>query len=313
MSVLKCLFTFGSPLDATQCAGEEKASRECIPSVWRQSIAMGEKKDKQGVKKVRFDLNEEVFLIPNKWDRLAKNRTARNINLIGDLASKPKTRTLANRQAPKSKQNKTLHAKSSPVGKARARLSPESNGTLADTARPTRSSPRRRRQEQQRSINRGSSTTSTEVTLKLFHRPSKELPGLDFVLPKIPYTPVLKQAIEKALQRSRRISNVELGLQTGPQDHAGEKSELLYLLSKAKSEKVLQRSLSDSCLGKGDEETAFTGRGAQDSSKFSELSTRLDRWMPFSVWASNENALQSKATVKRVRSITSIIPNSILY
>jgi len=62
------------------------------------------RKDEQLPKKVRFDLNEEVFLIPSKWDRLSKCKTT-NARIVDRMASK--SRTLVNRRIEnKGKQNR---------------------------------------------------------------------------------------------------------------------------------------------------------------------------------------------------------------
>ena len=153
-----------------------------------------------------------------------------------------------------------------------------------------------------------------ETRLKFYQRPPQELPRLDLVLPKIPYTLDLKKAFEKAIQRSRSRPTLECGLNTGAQE---KKVELFNSLPRNKAEKVLQRRLSDSSIIIGDEKpTENKPTNGEGSSKFSELSSiNLDGWSPFTAWGAKDSTLRPNRTppMKRGRSMSSLIPSSILY
>ena len=164
----------------------------------------------------------------------------------------------------------------------------------------------------------GNSTPPVEAKLKFYHRPPTELPRLDLgVLPKIPYTPDLKKAIEKALQRSRSKSATDSELNSGASVVQEKKHDLLKIIPTEKGEKVLQRRLSDSSVIIGDEKPTEDKPSCDEGiSKFSELSSiNLDGWSPFNAWTAKDSTVRSNRTppIKRGRSMPSLIPSSILY
>lgn len=281
------------------------------------------KLDQHLTKKVRFDLNEEVFLIPSKWDRLSKCKTT-NARI---MAGKHKNRTVADRRNDnKGKQNRNRKTQNgSTSGKLASNCEPNGmcsgdiNGRPNSTPNIKTNNARKtapRAKEGNDNANSRTSTSPVEGRLKLYHRPPPELPKLDLVLPKIPYTPDLKKAIEKALQRSRRKPSVDNGLNTTmiTQD---KKSEVLNSLPKEKTERIFQRRLSDSSIRIADEKPIENNQhqNGEGSSKFSELSSNIDGWSPFSAWNSKDSTLRSNSTapLTRGRSMSSLIPNSILY
>lgn len=284
---------------------------------------MEEKKDQQLAKKVRFDLNEEVFLIPSKWDRLSKCKTT-NVRIIHRMAGK--NRTIVDRRSDiKSKQNRNRKTQNVSTS-SKLDSNPEPNGRFSDNNRPN-STPNVktinarktvRYKESNENANSGNSTSPVEGRLKFYHRPSQELPKLDLVLPKIPYTPDLKKAIEKALQRTRSRPTLDIGLNHTSLATQEKNPELLTSPPKEKTEKIFQRRLSDSSIRIGEEFKSMEKKQNQigeASSKFSDLSSNLDGWSPFSAWNSKDSTLRSNSTapLTRGRSMSSLIPSSILY
>ena len=281
---------------------------------------MESKKDQQLAKKVRFDLNEEVFLIPSKWDRLSKCKTT-NARIIDRMANKNRT-SVDRRSDIKGKQNR--HKKTQNVSATDKLVSnPQLNGRFSDNIRPN-STPNIktnnarktvRHKESKENTNSGNSASPVEGRLRLYHRSPHELPKLDLVLPKIPYTPHLKKAIEKALQRSRSRPTLDIGSLATEE----KKAEHSTSSPKDKTEKIFQRRLSDSSIRIGDEKSMPENKPNQigeASSKFSDLSSNLDGWSPFSAWSSKDSTdLQSNSTAPliRGRSMSSLIPSSILY
>ena len=288
-------------------------------------IAMEERKDQQLTKKVRFDLNDEVFLIPSKWDRLSKCKTT-NSRIIDEMVPKHKSRTVVERRN-RSKQNGHRNMPDfSLVASGKRGMTSESNGSTSGSSRPN-TSPNKsgnnlRKTSRQKvegcaentTNGRNSTQLPVETRLKFYQRPPQELPRLDLVLPKIPYTLDLKKAFEKAIQRSRSRPTLECGLNTGAQE---KKVELFNSLPRNKAEKVLQRRLSDSSIIIGDEKpTENKPTNGEGSSKFSELSSiNLDGWSPFTAWGAKDSTLRPNRTppMKRGRSMSSLIPSSILY
>ena len=278
------------------------------------------KKDQQLAKKVRFDLNEEVFLIPSKWDRLSKCKTT-NARIIDRMASKSTRASVDRRIDIKSKQNRNRKTQNvSATGKLES--NPEPNGRFPDNNRPNSTpniktnSARKtaRRKEGNENTNSGNSTSPVEGRLRLYHRPPQELPKLDLVLPKIPYTPDLKKAIEKALQRSRSRPTLNTGTFAVQEKNA----ELSTFPPRDKTEKIFHRRLSDSSIRIGNEKPMEQKENqiGEASSKFSDLSSNLDGWSPFSAWSSKDSTnLRSNSTapLTRGRSMSSLIPSSILY
>ena len=281
---------------------------------------MESKKDQQLAKKVRFDLNEEVFLIPSKWDRLSKCKTT-NARIIDRMTSR--SRTIVDRRIDiKGKQNRNRKTQSvSAAGKLDSKREP--NARFFDNNRPnttpnTKTNNARKTTRHKEGINEnsnsGNSTSPVEGRLKLYHRPPQELPKVDLVLPKIPYTPDLKKAIEKALQRSRLSRpTLDIGLLASQEKNP----ELSTANPKGKTEKMFQRRLSDSSIRIGDEKPMEKKHNqiGEASSKFSDLYSNLDGWSPFSAWSSKDGTLRpnSTAPLTRGRSMSSLIPSSILY
>ena len=227
---------------------------------------MEETKNQQMTKKVRFDLKDEIFLIPSKWDRLSKCKTARS-KVIDEITPNQRSRTVVERRS-KKKQNGYRNSKIpnfDSVAKGKIVLASETNCTVSDNSlrntSPSKSGSCVRKTASRQKLggyenvpNGGTSTSPVEAKLKFYHRPPTELPRLDLgVLPKIPYTPDLKKAIEKALQRSRSKSATDSELNSGASVIQEKKHDLLKIIPTEKAEKVLQRRLSDSSVIIGDE------------------------------------------------------------
>ena len=131
------------------------------------------KKDSEFTKKVRFDLNEEVFLIPSKWDRLSKCKTATAKNIEGPV-NKQRNRAVAERrfEVTRGKQNKTKDRATKVVSNR------ESNGKLSDNRRPgstfsvkTNNGRKTARHiEGRENASVTNSTRPVEGKLKLYHR-----------------------------------------------------------------------------------------------------------------------------------------------
>ena len=279
---------------------------------------MESKKDQQLAKKVRFDLNEEVFLIPSKWDRLSKCKTT-NARIIDRMASR--SRTIVDRRIDIKGKQKRNRKTQSVFAAGRLDSKREPNGRFFDNNRPnttpnTKTNHARktaRHKEGNENSNSRNSTSSIEGRLKLYHRPPQELSKVDLVLPKIPYTPDLKKAIEKALQRSRSTPTLDIG----PLASQEKNPELSTSHPKDKTEKMFQRRLSDSSVRIGDEKPMYKKQNqiGETSSKFSDLYSNLDGWSPFSAWSSKDGTLRPNSTTSltRGRSMSSLIPSSILY
>lgn len=277
---------------------------------------MEEKKNQGLTKKVRFDLNEEVFLIPSKWDRLSKCKSTNARIIEGQFTSKQKSRTVIERRNKNGQRGKLD-------------LTSESNGASSDNVRPN-TSPNKNGNNQGKALrqknnacenatDKRNSTSPLEAKLKFYHRPPQELPRLDLVLPKISYTPDLKKAFEKALQRSRSRPALETGLHTDTTTLSTQekKLDIVRSIPQQKAEIILQRRLSDSSvrIGKGISTECKQPKG-ENRSKFSELSSiNLEAWSPFSAWSAKDGSVRTNQTpsVTRGRSVSSLIPSSILY
>jgi len=288
---------------------------------------MEETKNQQMTKKVRFDLKDEIFLIPSKWDRLSKCKTART-KVIDEITPNQRSRTVVERRS-KKKQNRYRKIPNfDSVAKGKIVLTSETNCTVSDNSlrntSPSKSGSSVKKTSRQKlggyenASNGGTSTPPVEAKLKFYHRPPTELPRLDLgVLPKIPYTPDLKKAIEKALQRSRSKSATDSELNSGSSVIQEKKNDLLKILPTKKAEKVLQRRLSDSSVIIGDEKPTEDKPSSDEGiSKFSELSSiNLEGWSPFNAWTAKDSTVRSNRTppIGRGRSMSSLIPSSILY
>lgn len=287
---------------------------------------MEEKKNQGLTKKVRFDLNEEVFLIPSKWDRLSKCKSTNARIIEGQFTSKQKSRTVIERR---NKNGQSKMSNFSSVSRGKLDLNSESNGASSDNVRPNTSpnkngnnpgkALRQKNNACENATDKRNSTSPVEAKLKFYHRPPQELPRLDLVLPKISYTPDLKKAFEKALQRSRSRPALETGLHTDTTilSTQEKKLDIVRSIPQQKAEIILQRRLSDSSvrIGKGIS-TECKQPNRENRSKFSELSSiNLDAWSPFSAWSAKDGSVRTNQTpsVTRGRSVSSLIPSSILY
>ena len=288
--------------------------------------AMEGKKDSEFTKKVRFDLNEEVFLIPSKWDRLSKCKTASAKNTDGSANKQSsRNRAAAERrcEATRGKQNKTKDRTTKGVSNRESNGILSENGRLGATLNGITNSGRKtaRHREGRENSNVTNSTPPVEGRLKLYHRPSQELQNLSLVLPKIPYTPDLKKAIEKALQRSRRKPTLDNGLHSAATDTRENRAlEIFNSFSKENDKVMPQRRLSDSSIRTGDKKPTGNKQtpDRESDSKFSELSTDFNDSTPFSAWSPKESTYTSRSNttpsvLTRGRSMPSIIPSSILY
>ena len=304
------------------------AITKCLKALRAIYIAMEETKNQQMTKKVRFDLKDEIFLIPSKWDRLSKCKTART-KVIDEITPNQRSRTVVERRSKKKQNGYRKIPNFDSVAKGKIVLASETNCTVSDNSlrntSPSKSGSCVRKTASRQKLggyenvpNGGTSTSPVEAKLKFYHRPPTELPRLDLgVLPKIPYTPDLKKAIEKALQRSRSKSVTDSELNSGASVIQEKKHDPLKIIPTEKAEKVLQRRLSDSSVIIGDEKPTEDKPSCDEGiSKFSQLSSiNLDGWSPFNAWTAKDSTVRSNRTppIRRGRSMSSLIPSSILY
>ena len=294
---------------------------------------MEEKKTQEQAKKVRFDLNEEVFIIPSKWDRLSerKNYNAR----IEDSSTKQKSPAVVERPRSQLKleQRKIANSRTDTSGKPYF-TSTKANKTIALNSRPNTSPKKNAKRSQtearksfrdktEENIANDRKLTSPLDKLKIYHRPQRETPKLEIALPKISYTSDVKKAIEKALQRSG--SKSAFGIPSSPNTNVanlatqGREESINFAdsLRSGKNDRMSQRRLSDSSVSE------FGGRkcgmckptNGDDSSRFSELSSiDIVGWRPFSAWSAKRSVRTDRTNqMKRGSSMSSLIPNSILY
>ena len=298
---------------------------------------MEEKKTLEQAKKVRFDLNEEVFIIPSKWDRLSK---CKNYNArIEDSSTKPKSPAVDERPRSQLKleQRKIATSRTDTSGKSYF-TSTKANKTIALNSRPNtspkkyakssqtaaRKSLRDKTEGAYETITHKRKLTSPLDELKMYHRPHREIPKLEIALPKISYTSDVKKSIEKALQRSGSKSALGIPLSSTKFNVTnlaaqGKKDSTNFADSSRfeKHDRMSQRRLSDSSISEfgGQKFGMCKPTNGDDSSRFSELSAMdIVGCRPFSAW-STKITMQTERTnpMKRGSSMSSLIPNSILY
>ncbi|XP_067050862.1 uncharacterized protein [Acropora muricata] len=298
---------------------------------------MEEKKTLEQAKKVRFDLNEEVFIIPSKWDRLSK---CKNYNArIEDSSTKPKSPAVDERPRSQLKleQRKIANSRTDTSGKSYF-TSTKANKTIALNSRPNtspkkyakssqtaaRKSLRDKTEGAYENITHNRKLTSPLDELKIYHRPQREIPKLEIALPKISYTSNVKKSIEKALQRSGSKSALGIPLSSTKLNVTnlaaqGKKDSTNFADSSRfeKNDRMSQRRLSDSSISEfgGQKFGMCKPTNGDDSSRFSELSAMdIVGCRPFSAW-STKITMQTERTnpMKRGSSMSSLIPNSILY
>lgn len=239
-------------------------------------------------RKVRFDLNHEVFLIPNKWDRLSKSKASTE-KMTEGLSTKSKTKT-GNERRGRGRQSRRRAAASKKGIFDCTTEDLDKHNRDTNTRTPTKE------KEEPKTLNspRGS------VKLKLSHRPSKELPRVDIVLPKISYTPDLKKAIETALQRSKRplVGGLDCAKEGG---------------FRHRTRRMSDGSIDTGYNYKEVKEKCPSRQSAEESvneAKFSDLSQNVQSWSPFPAW---KEPRTSPVRRERTKIVSSLIPNSILY
>ncbi|EDO49957.1 predicted protein [Nematostella vectensis] len=278
-----------------------------VGCIVNSSVVMDGLKPNPG-KKVRFDLNHEVFFIPTKWDRLSSQTSVIKEKVIGEVAIRTRTRVEDERRA-KNKQNKSKKARKSTRSR-RIDVSTAATVTRADRNKGTLSS----RGSTAKESNGGSKVTqrtdkSTSVgnQSKLPQRERGDIDKVDIVLPKIGYSTEIKRAIEKVLVRNRTftqdIDNNKDPVKTIPnkEDNASlSRTRSVYDNDSLSSDKKdpLRPMISYRSVPRPDGEV-----------RFSELSRNLDGWTPFSAW--RESAEGESTDGKR--GAGPLIPHSILY
>lgn len=299
---------------------------------------MEEKKTQEQAKKVRFDLHEEVFIIPSKWDRLSKCKNY-DTRIIEDSSTKQKSPAVDERPRSQLKleQRKMANSRTERSGTSYF-TSTKANKKTALNSRPN-TSPKKYAKSSQ-SAARKSLRDKTEGAyeniandrklaspldrLKIYHRPKREIPKLEIALPKISYTSDVKKSLEKALQRSG--SKSALGIPSSSTKFnvtnlaaLGKKDSKNFADSSRleKNDRMSQRRLSDSSISEfgGPKFGMCKPTNGDDSSRFSELSSiDIVGCRPFSAWSTKINVQTDRTNpMKRGSSMSSLIPNSILY
>lgn len=294
---------------------------------------MEEERNEEQAKKVRFDLKEEIFLIPSKWDRLSKcrvdkSRVTEDLNLL-----KQKSRAIVGQRNQQNKQGqrKKPNFSSATSGKPKAESANKAAATL-DNSRPS-SSPNKTVKNSARKtlLDRTDGcetkadirklTSAIETKLKIHPRPQRDVSRLEVALPKINYTTDIKKALEKALQRSRSkpaLGSVASSSNTTNLVTQGKKQSGNFAACSVRFEKrdrLFQRRLSDSSVF-GDKSPVCKHSSGNDFPRSSELSsTDLIGWRPFSAWGLKNRSMRTEKTnpLKRGSSMSTLIPNSILY
>ena len=244
-------------------------------------------------RKVRFDLNHEVFLIPSKWERLSRGVSKKDAG-GPNLKNKPRTQTSQTGRdgRKKGKQKREAGSKKNNNPSPSADAFSRKYGKTSRTSTPSKNIEEGKKVAPfaaKESTASAGATGRVDSKFKLSHRTAKELPRVDIVLPKISYTHDLKKAIEVAI-RSNRL-------------HAEESRTKEFAEALERPRSLSEGSGSD--LGSQSDDLQIPGEG-----RFSELSRRGDGWNPFPAWreASMNHVLRERGKV-----LSSLIPNSILY
>ncbi|XP_068696767.1 uncharacterized protein [Montipora foliosa] len=283
---------------------------------------MEEERKQEQAKKVRFDLKEEIFLIPSKWDRLSKcrvdkSRVTEDLNLL-----KHKSRAIVGQRNQQNKQGqrKKPNYSSATSGKPKAESANKAAATL-DNSRPSSSPNKTVKNSARKTLLDRTLTSAIETKLKIHPRPQRDVSRLEVALPKINYTTDIKKALEKALQRSRSkpaLGSVASSSNITSLVTQGKKQSGNFAACSARFEerdRLFQRRLSDSSVF-GDKSPVCKHSSGNDSPRFSELSsTDLIGWRPFSAWGLKNRSMRTEKTnpLKRGSSMSTLIPNSILY
>ncbi|XP_068700340.1 uncharacterized protein [Montipora foliosa] len=283
---------------------------------------MEEERKQEQAKKVRFDLKEEIFLIPSKWDclskcRVDKSRVTEDLNLL-----KHKSRAIVGQRNQQNKQGqrKKPNYSSATSGKPKAESANKAAATL-DNSRPSSSPNKTVKNSARKTLLDRTLTSAIETKLKIHPRPQRDVSRLEVALPKINYTTDIKKALEKALQRSRSkpaLGSVASSSNITSLVTQGKKQSGNFAACSARFEerdRLFQRRLSDSSVF-GDKSPVCKHSSGNDSPRFSELSsTDLIGWRPFSAWGLKNRSMRTEKTnpLKRGSSMSTLIPNSILY
>lgn len=296
-------------------------------------------------KKVRFDLNDEVFEIPNKWDRLSMRTNARREKLVQSVCKNVKVKMEAADRRSKNKQSKSKKTRRTQTAKktdTKSRVSSNMTRTLASPSSQVLSLETTVLSTQKGGGNDRISTvenrtkkatqnSTPEVKLKLSHRGVMDSPSNDIVLPKITYSSDLKKAIENAVVRNRNPQEVvgslssakkrERNYRVSPQDIFDSQTQnqntnfqhtMNYHDQTRHTNTPNRNSIND--------ETFYSTRKKERlialpeyEPNFSELSRNVESWIPFN--GAGEPSQGNPRRNSRSSSIqpTWIIPNSILY
>lgn len=289
-------------------------------------------------KKVRFDLNDEVFEIPNKWGRLSTRTNARRNKLVEEVSKGTKGKIMESDQRGKNKQNKSKKVKK-PVKKVDSKyrvtttrpLASPSNHVLSleSTVLSTqRAGVSDKNSTVENRTKKGTQTSTPEVKLKLSHRGSIDNPSNDIVLPKISYSSDLKKAIENAVVRNR-ISAQEMGgsLNTAreryqsrisPQEIFDNHTRTYQKMTGDNVNLSPSKHPNTPCRSPTNEDLVYSTRKnerlvrlPEHEPKFSELSRNVESWIPFATGDPRDN--QRRNSKSGSLQSTWIVPNSILY
>lgn len=280
-------------------------------------------------KKVRFDLNDEVFEIPNKWDRLSRTRVAARRNKLVEEVYKNTKSKDSDRRGGKNKQNKLNKVKKTPrktdtksIGSMRTLSSPSSQVLSLDCSVLS---------TQKGAVSKNSTVNkktknNPEIKLKLSHRASLDLTSRDIVLPKISYTSDLKKAIENAVVRNRVSSELGGSLNSYKDRNRIAPQEIFTEFPKYTG----NRRFSENCTSSkplsnpppsrcsSSEDSSYSTRKERLVSlpeyepKFSELSRDVESWIPFSDRDKDKRKSKQSSDNQTIQP-SYMVPNSILY
>lgn len=265
-------------------------------------------------KKVRFNSNDEIFVIPNKWDRLSRKTGSGKEKLAKDSCSTSKPKVLDAERRGKSKQRskkvkkntKGTHTKTSitrTFGSPSSQVLQLESSVLSTEISKTRWESSKAPDHEKKS----KKTEAPEIKLKLSHRNNRELSQDDIVLPRINYNSDLRKTIEHAVVRNR--PSCEPGLS---RLHEQSRETLGFSSLRTRLHSDSNSSTNSSILEDEDnvtyqEECVLVL--PERETKFSELSRNVDSWSPFSNGQSTEN----RTSRRHKMPATLVIPNSILY
>lgn len=299
-------------------------------------------------KKVRFDLNDEVFEIPNKWDRLSMRSNARREKLVETVCRNAKVKIEADRRS-KNKQSKAKKTKRTQTAKKADTTSRVSSNMTRSLASPSsqvlslettvlstqKGGGSDKNSTLENRTKKASQNSTPEIKLKLSHRGAVDSSSNDIVLPKISYSSDLKKAIENAVVRNRIPQEVGGSLNSpktrerthprvSPQeifDNQIQNTNFQQIISTDHEMTVNQTRHPNTPRRNSTNDDLFYSTRKKErlialpeyEPKFSELSRHVESWIPFNGTGEPSQSNQRRNSKNTSIQPTWIIPNSILY